>query len=76
VSGSGQNRKWPEVADVVRGRIAAGTYKPGSRPSIGRLCPELGVGRNTAARAFRALEDEGLLKREPGTGYTVLARPG
>lgn len=76
MSGQEPNRKWPGVAGIVRGRIADGTCKPGSRPSIGRLCLELGVGRNTASRALRALEDEGLLKREPGLGYTVLARPG
>jgi DNA-binding GntR family transcriptional regulator len=74
--GGPRNIKWPRAAAVLRGRIRDGSLKPGSRPSIGRLGPELGVSRKTAARAFRALEDEGLLKREPGTGYTVTARPG
>jgi DNA-binding GntR family transcriptional regulator len=70
------NRRWPEVAGTVRERIAGGTLEPGSVPSIARLCPELGVGRKTAARALSALEDEGLLERRPGIGYVVRARPG
>jgi len=74
---SGQGRRWTEVvADALRERIGNGDLKPGSRPSIGRLCPELGVSRKTAALAFRALEAEGLLERLPGIGYVVLARPG
>jgi DNA-binding transcriptional regulator YhcF (GntR family) len=74
VSGQEPNRKWPGVADVLRGRIANGTLKPGSRPSIRRLGHELGVARKATARAFRALEDEGLLERVPGIGYLVTAR--
>jgi DNA-binding GntR family transcriptional regulator len=72
VSGQDANRKWTGVAGVLRGRIANGTLKPGSRPSIGRLGPELGVARKATARAFRQLEDEGLLERQPGIGYVVL----
>ena len=70
------NRKWPEAAGVLRGRIEDGTLKPGAAAAIGPLCPELGVGRRTAARALSALEDEGLLERLPGIGYVVTARPG
>jgi DNA-binding transcriptional regulator YhcF (GntR family) len=35
--------------------------------------PELGAARNATARAFRTLEDEGLLERVPGIGYIVQA---
>jgi GntR family transcriptional regulator len=71
--GQGANRKWAGVAGVLRSRIADGTYKPGSVPSIGRLGPELGAARSATARAFRTLEDEGLLERVPGIGYIVQA---
>ena len=70
------NRKWPEAADAVRAMIGDGTLKPGAAAAIGDLCPGLGVGRRTAARALAALEAEGLVERQPGIGYVVLARPG
>jgi DNA-binding GntR family transcriptional regulator len=70
------NRKWPEAAAAVRGRIEDGTLEPGSAAVLGGLCAELGVGRKTAARVLSALEGEGLVERRPGIGYVVLARPG
>jgi DNA-binding GntR family transcriptional regulator len=70
------NRKWPEAAAAVRARIEDGTLEPGSAAVLGGLCPGLGVGRRTAARALSALEAEGLVERRPGIGYVVLARPG
>jgi GntR family transcriptional regulator len=70
------NRKWPEAAAVLRGRIEDGTLKPGAAAPIGGLCRELGVGRRTAARALSALESEGLVERRPGVGYVVVPGPG
>jgi DNA-binding GntR family transcriptional regulator len=72
----GVNLKWPRVAEEVRGRIADGTLKPGSVASIAKLGPDLGVKRNTVAKALVALEAEGLLERRTGIGYVVLEQPG
>ena len=69
------NRKWPEAAGVVRGRIRDGTLEPGSPVPIGLLGKELGIGHQTAARALRALADEGLVERRPrAKRYVVRAR--
>ena len=70
------NRKWPEAASALRGRIQDGTLQPGAAAVLGRLGPELGMSRRTAARALAALENEGLVERRPGIGYVVTARPG
>ncbi len=70
------NCKWAGAVDSLRGRLDDGTLQLGARPSIGRLCRELGVSRKTMAKAFRALEDEMRLERHPGTGYIVVQRGG
>jgi GntR family phosphonate transport system transcriptional regulator len=66
------NCKWTGLADSLRRQLDDGTLQPGDRPSIGQLSPELGISRKTIARALRALEDEGRLHRQPGTGYIVV----
>jgi DNA-binding GntR family transcriptional regulator len=65
------NRKWPEAASAMRRRIENGTLEPGSPAVLGRLGPELGMSRRTAARALSALAGEGLVERRPGIGYVV-----
>jgi DNA-binding GntR family transcriptional regulator len=70
------NRKWPEAAAALRGRIQDGTLEPGAVALIGDLREELGIGDRTAARAMCALAAEGLVERRPGIGYVVTARPG
>ena len=69
------NRKWPQAADALRRRIEDGTLQPGAAAVLGRLGPELGMSRRTAARALSVLEGEGLVERRPGIGYVVTA-PG
>jgi DNA-binding GntR family transcriptional regulator len=60
------------IAAVVRRGIAEGRWRPGDPvPSITTLSQEHGVARQTAAKALRLLEDEGLLTRVPGLGYYV-----
>jgi GntR family transcriptional regulator len=40
-------------------------------PSITTLAQEHGIARQTAAKALRVLESEGLVYRVPGLGYYV-----
>jgi GntR family transcriptional regulator, histidine utilization repressor len=60
------------IAALVRQGVAEGRWRPGDPvPSITTLSQEHGVARQTAAKALRLLEDEGLLTRVPGLGYYV-----
>lgn len=68
------NRRWPEVADALRGRIKDGTLPPGSLVLAKSLPAEFGIGENTAGRVLRALQAEGLVRLRRAVGYVVLAR--
>jgi len=68
--------RWQQVARVIRERIAAGTYRPGSRvPSENDLMQEFGIARMTAHKAMRALRDEGAVYTVRGMGSFV-SSPG
>ena len=65
-------RAYVRIADQVRQQITAGRLKPGQPvPSITTLTQDHGVARQTAAKALRLLESEGLVHRIPGLGYYV-----
>jgi len=67
-------RVYVRLTARLRRQIAEGTLAPGtSAPSITTLSAEHGCARQTAARALRILEAEGLLTRVPGLGYFVNA---
>jgi DNA-binding GntR family transcriptional regulator len=59
------------IAYLVRRRICGGELKPGDTVTLASLAEEWGVGRQTVAKGFRLLVEEGLLKRWPGYGYIV-----
>jgi GntR family transcriptional regulator len=65
-------RRYRQLAQEVRGLITSGQLAPGQpAPSIPELTARHGCARQTAAKALRMLEDEGLLTRYPGFGYYV-----
>lgn len=67
--------RWRQVAEVVRARIADGTYPPRSRvPSVVQLTEEFGVAAATAQKVHRQLREEGLIYTEPGLGSFVADR--
>ncbi|MBS0444834.1 MAG: histidine utilization repressor [Proteobacteria bacterium] len=60
------------VKASLRGRIAAGGWRPGVRlPSERELVAQFGCARMTVHRALRELEDEGLIERRQGSGSYV-----
>ena len=64
--------RWQQVAQVIRKRIAASTYRPGSRvPSENDLMQEFGIARMTAHKVMRALRDEGTVYTVRGMGSFV-----
>lgn len=68
--------RWRQVAEVLRARVADGTYPPRSRvPSVVQLTEEFGIAAATAQKVHRALREEGLIYTEPGLGSFVADRP-
>ncbi|MCD2185828.1 GntR family transcriptional regulator [Actinomycetospora soli] len=61
-----------ELAAVLRERIYAGRYPPGARLPQESLAAELGVSRTPLREALRVLEQDGLLRVEPGQGARVV----
>ncbi|KAF4408607.1 GntR family transcriptional regulator [Streptomyces lycii] len=67
--------RWKQVADVIRERIAGGTYSPGARiPSVIELQAEFGIATSTGQKVHRALRAEGLVYSEPGMGTFVVQK--
>ena len=60
------------IAAALRARIEAGELRPGEQvPSAATLTRTYDVSRNTALRALRLLQDEGLVRVERGWGSFV-----
>ncbi|MGI5469931.1 GntR family transcriptional regulator [Streptomyces sp. CA-132043] len=65
--------RWRQVADIIRRRIADGTYAPGTRvPSVMQLQQEFGIATATSHKVLRGLREEGLTYTEPGLGSFVV----
>ena len=68
--------RWRQVAEIIRARIADGTYPPRTRvPSVVQLTEEFGIANATAHKVLQALRTEGLTYTEPGLGSFVADRP-
>ncbi|MFI8995730.1 GntR family transcriptional regulator [Streptomyces sp. NPDC053542] len=64
--------RWRQVADVIRKRIADGTYPAGTKvPSVLKLQEEFGIATATAQKVHRGLRAEGLIYTEVGMGSFV-----
>jgi GntR family transcriptional regulator len=58
-----------QLVDQVRYAAASGALRPGEPlPSIRPLAEELRVNRNTIAKAYAELENQGILETVPGKG--------
>ena len=65
---------WRQLAEILRTRIADGTYPPGGRiPSVLSLSQEFEVAPGTARKALAALQSEGLVESRTGWGSFVAA---
>jgi GntR family transcriptional regulator len=68
---------YEQIKSGIRGRIAGDVLKPGAAlPSIRDLAADLLVNPNTVARAYRELEQEGVITTRQGKGCYVSDRPG
>lgn len=59
---------------ALAGRIADGTYAPGTRLNIGLLADEFDVTRTTVGKALRLLEADGAIVMYQGLGWYVNER--
>jgi GntR family transcriptional regulator len=63
---------YQQIAEVIAGRIADGTYARGRRiPPARELAEEFGVSRRTVADALALLQERGLLVGVRGRGTFV-----
>ena len=63
---------WRRIDAGVRAAIEAGQLRPGDRlPSVADVAKDLGVARLTVVKAFRELEDAGLVTAHVGRGTFV-----
>ena len=63
-----------QLVDQVKAAAAAGAVRPGDPlPGIRPLAEELRVNRNTVAKAYAALEGQGIIETHIGKGCVVRA---
>lgn len=62
-----------QLEQILRSRITAGEIRPSERlPTELELRKEFGVSSTTVRQAFKALELDGLIRREQGRGTTLI----
>ena len=65
---------WQQLMEQLARRIITGVYPQGSRfPAVRELAAEAGVNPNTVQKAYRQLEEEGLIQSRPGAGSHITA---
>jgi DNA-binding transcriptional MocR family regulator len=63
---------YAQLAAAIENQIDTGAFGPGDRiPSIRRLREQFGVSISTVLEALRLLEDRGLVRSQPQSGYFV-----
>lgn len=61
-----------QVRDQIRGLVTTGQLASGERlPSVRQLAHDLGVAPRTVAKAYKALQEEGVLETRTGGGTRV-----
>ena len=63
---------YAQIVDQIRALVATRALRPGDRlPSVRELAAGLRVNRNTAAKAYQALESDGVVETRAGQGCFV-----
>ncbi|NKB89228.1 MAG: GntR family transcriptional regulator [Acidobacteria bacterium] len=67
---------YAQVVEQVRSLVLSGGLKPGDRmPSVRDLAASERINRNTVAKAYSALESDGILETRRGEGTFVASLP-
>jgi len=65
-----------QIMDQVRHQIASEDLQPGDQlPTVRQLAADLRVNFNTIARAYRLLDDAGIISTQHGRGTFILEAP-
>jgi GntR family transcriptional regulator len=65
---------YDQIARQVKYAVADGALRSGELvPSVRELARELAINPNTVARAYRQLQDDGVLEQVRGTGLAIAA---
>jgi GntR family transcriptional regulator len=65
-----------QVVERIKERLAAGQLRPGDQlPTVRSLAMELRVNFNTIARAYRIMDDSGIISTQQGRGTYILELP-
>jgi GntR family transcriptional regulator len=65
-----------QITEQIRQKVANGELKPGDQlPTVRQLATELRVNFNTVARAYRLLDEAGIISTQQGRGTYIWERP-
>jgi len=65
-----------QVVEGIKERLAGGRLKPGDQlPTVRSLALELRVNFNTIARAYRILDEAGIISTQQGRGTYIMEMP-
>ena len=65
---------YTQIVENFRAQITAGILQPGDKlPSVRELATRLSINPNTIQRAYRELEQQGIIQTLPGKGCFVCA---
>ncbi len=65
-----------QVVERIKERLATGVLRPGDQlPTVRALALELRVNFNTIARAYRILDEAGIISTQQGRGTYILDAP-
>lgn len=65
-----------QIVEQVQALLSSGVLKPGDQlPTVRQLASELRVNFNTIARAYRMLDEAGLISTQQGRGTYLMDQP-
>jgi len=68
---------YTQVVEQIRRMLASGELRPGDQlPTVRQLATDLRVNFNTIARAYRLLDEAGLISTQQGRGTYIWESPG
>ena len=67
---------YSQIVAQIRQMVAAGGLKPGDQlPTVRQMATDLSVNFNTVARAYRQLDEAGVISTQQGRGTYILEQP-
>lgn len=67
---------YTQIVEQIRQMISTGVLQPGDQlPTVRQLATDLRVNFNTIARAYRILDESGLISTQQGRGTYIWSQP-